>query len=45
VQEANRMVDEVRRLNTWLIKAGYVKESDLIKYKKIPAHAIKEKKE
>lgn len=45
VQEANRMVDEVRKLNTWLIKAGYVKESDLIKYKKIPAHAIKEKKE
>lgn len=45
VQEANRMVDEVRKLNTWLIKAWYVKESDLIKHKKIPAHAIKEKKE
>jgi hypothetical protein len=39
------MVDEVRKLNTWLIKAGYVKESDLIRYKKIPAYAIKGKKE
>jgi len=45
VQEANRMVDEVRKLHTRLIKAGYVKADNIIKYKKIPAHLIKEKKE
>jgi hypothetical protein len=39
------MVDEVRKLHTRLIKAGYVKADNIIKYKKIPAHLIKEKKE
>lgn len=44
VQEANRMVDEVRKLNTWLMKAGYVKAEDILRYKKTPAHLIRKKK-
>ena len=44
VQEANRMVDEVRKLNTWLMKAGYVKAEDIVKHKKTPTHLIRKKK-
>ena len=35
-QETNRMVDEVRLLNNWLIKMNFVKTEDLIKLWKIP---------
>lgn len=44
VQEANRMVDEVRVLNSWLIKNEFVKASDIVKQRKIPAHLLGKKK-
>lgn len=44
VQEANRMVDEVRRLNSRLMKSWFVKAEDIVKHKKIPSKAINRKK-
>ena len=44
VQEVNRMVDEVRVLNNWLIKNEFVKASDILKQRKIPAHLLGKKK-
>lgn len=35
-QEANRMVDEVRILNAWLVKMKFVKAEEIIKLWKIP---------
>jgi hypothetical protein len=31
-QEANKMVDDVRQLNLWLVKMNLVKIEDIIKY-------------
>lgn len=38
------MVDKVRKLNTWLMKSGYVKAEDIVKHKKTPTHLIRKKK-
>jgi Transposase len=35
-QEANRMVDEVRKINTWLIKMNVVEKDQFITQKKVP---------
>jgi hypothetical protein len=35
-QEANRMVDEVRKINTWLIKMNVVERDQFITQKKVP---------
>jgi len=43
VQEANRMVDDVRQLTIWLIKMWFMKEEDFIKHKKVTAWMIKKK--
>jgi len=40
-QEANRMVDEVRILNSWLVKMSFVKADDIIKLWKIPKKLTK----
>jgi transposase len=41
-QEANRMVDEVRSLNSWLVKMNFVRAEDMIKLGKIPKKITKE---
>jgi hypothetical protein len=38
------MVDEVRVLNNWLIKNEFVKASDIVKQRKIPARLLGKKK-
>jgi len=40
-QEANKMVDEVRILNSWLVKMVFVKGKDIIKLGKIPKKITK----
>lgn len=44
VQEANRMMDDVRQLNTWLIKMWLVKPDDLVKHGKNLGELLKGKK-
>lgn len=44
VQEANRMVDDVRKMNIWLIKMGFMTEDDFIKNKKITKKLLAKKK-
>lgn len=41
-QEANKMVDEVRVLNSWLIKMRFVKADEIVKLWKIPKKFTKE---
>ena len=41
-QEANRMVDEVRLLNTWLLKMKFIKADEIVKLWKIPKKLQKE---
>jgi len=41
-QEANRMVDEVRVLNSWLIKMKFIKADEIVKLWKIPKKFTKE---
>lgn len=41
-QEANKMVDEVRVLNSWLIKMKFVKADEIVKLWKIPKKFTKE---
>ena len=41
-QEANRMVDEVRSLNSWLVKMNFVRADDMIKLGKVPKKITKE---
>lgn len=43
VQEANRMVDDVRSMNIWLIKMWFMKEKDFIENKKVTKHLLKKK--
>jgi len=43
-QEANRMMDDVRGMNTWLIKMGFVTPDDLVKHGKVPKELLKGKK-
>jgi transposase len=43
VQEANRMVDDVRWMTIWLIKMWFMTEEDFIKHKKITSTMIKKK--
>lgn len=43
-QEANRMVDEVRKLNTRLMKSWFIKAKDIVRYKKVPSHLVEQKK-
>lgn len=43
-QEANRMMDDVRNLNTWLIKMWFVQPIDLVKHGKVPKELMKGKK-
>ena len=45
VQEANRMVDDVRKMNIWLIKMWFMKEKDFIKNKKVTKKLLTKKKE
>ena len=45
VQEANRMVDDVRKMNIWLIKMWFMKEKDFIKNKKVTKRLLTKKKE
>ena len=40
-QEANRMVDEVRILNSWIIKMNFVKADEIINLGKIPKKLTK----
>ncbi len=40
-QEANRMVDEIKILNSWLVKTNFVKADDIIKLWKIPKKITK----
>ena len=40
-QEANKMVDEVRILNSWLVKMKFVKADEIIKLWKIPKRFTK----
>lgn len=45
IQEANRMVDDVRQLNKWLLKMNFAKVDDIIKTGKVPrAKGKKQKK-
>lgn len=44
VQEANRMVDDVRRMNIWLIKMGFMKEEDFLKNKRVTKSLLAKKK-
>ncbi len=44
VQEANRMVDDVRKMNIWLIKMWFMKEKDFIKNKKVTKKLLTKKK-
>jgi transposase len=44
VQEANRMVDDVRRMNIWLIKMWFMQEEDFIKNKKVTKRLLAKKK-
>jgi len=41
-QEANRIVDDVRVLNAWLLKMNFVKAEDIVKLWKIPKKLQKE---
>jgi len=41
-QEANRMVDDVRALNSWLLKMSFVKADEIIATGKIPKKLTKE---
>jgi len=41
-QEVNRMVDEVRLLNTWLLKMNFIKSDEIVKLWKIPKNLQKE---
>jgi hypothetical protein len=43
-QEANKMVDDVRQLNTWLIKMWFIKPVDLVKHWRIPSELLRGKK-
>ena len=43
-QEANRMMDDVRGMNTWLIKMWFVTPDDLLKHGKVPKELMKGKK-
>ena len=43
-QEANRMMDDVRGMNTWLIKMWFVTPDDLVKHGKVPKELMKGKK-
>lgn len=43
-QEANRMMDDVRSLNTRLIKMWFVQPIDLVKHGKVPKELMKGKK-
>lgn len=43
-QEANRMMDDVRGMNTWLIKMWFITPDDLVKYGKVPKELMKGKK-
>jgi transposase len=45
VQEANRMVDDVRKMNIWLVKMWFMKEKDFIKNKKVTKKLLAKKKE
>ena len=36
IQEANRMVDDTRQLNKWLLKMNFAKVDDIIKTGKVP---------
>ena len=45
VQEANRMVDDVRVLTIWLTKQGFMKEEDFLKNKNVTKKLLKKKKE
>jgi len=44
VQEANKMVDDVRKMNIWLIKMGFMKEEDFLKNKKVTKKLLAKKK-
>lgn len=44
VQEANRMVDDVRKMNIWLIKMGFMKEEDFLKNKRVTKTLLAKKK-
>lgn len=44
VQEVNKVVDDVRKLNIWLMKMGYVKADELIKHWKIKKFMLGKKK-
>ena len=45
VQEANRMVDDVRQMTIWLTKMWFMKEEDFIKNKKVTKTLLAKKKE
>ncbi len=45
VQEANRMVDEIRILTIWLTKQWFMKEEDFLKNKNVTKKLLKKKKE
>jgi len=45
VQEANRMVDDVRVLTIWLTKQWFMKEEDFLKNKNVTKKLLKKKKE
>ena len=45
VQEANKMVDDVRKMNVWLVKMWFMKEEDFIKNKKVTKKLLAKKKE
>jgi len=40
-QEANKMVDDVRQLNLWLVRMNFVKVDDIVQYWKIPKKLTK----
>ena len=44
VQEANRMVDDVRVLTIWLTKQGFMKEEDFLTNKNVTKKLLKKKK-
>jgi len=44
VQEANRMVDEVRQLNKWLLKMNLVRADEIVKLGRIPKKFTKSEK-
>lgn len=45
VQEANKMVDDVRKMTIWLTKMWFMKEEDFIKNKKVTKKLLSKKKE